>query len=106
MVPVASFRDVVIFGFLKMDNLNCLSTHLWEKPRSFKQGGKTLLLRQCVRCGRDFALGFDGENWLPIYLGAFKVDALGKEARDRWLSEKCPRMRLPDDDVDRGIVRR
>ena len=35
-----------------------------------------------------------------------KVDALGKEASQRWLSEQCPRMRLPDDNVDSGIVRR
>ena len=90
-----------------MNILNRLDTHLWEgKPRPFKQGGKTILLRQCMRCGRDFAQGLDSENWLPVYLGAFKVEPIGKAASERWLNEKCPRMRLPDDNVDRGIVRR
>jgi len=89
-----------------MDNLNLLSTHLWEKPRPFKQSGKTIFLRQCMRCGRDFAQGLDGEKWLPVYLGTFTVEALGKDERERWLNEKCPRMRLPNDNIDRGIVRR
>jgi hypothetical protein len=86
-----------------MDDSNLLHTHLWGGvPRQFKQGGKTILLRQCARCGRDFAQGLHGEDWLPGYLVALKVEPLGKAASERWLNEKCPRMRVPNDDVDRG----
>jgi hypothetical protein len=90
-----------------MSNTDLLNTHRWtDRPRKFKQGGKSILLRQCASCGRDFAQGLDGEKWIPVYLGAFRVEPLGKIASDRWLSEQCPQKRMPDDDVDRGIVRR
>ena len=90
-----------------MSNADTLSTHLWARnPRYVKQGGKVILLRQCSRCGRDFAKGLDGFDWCPVYLGAFKAEPLGNEARERWLNQKCPRTRLLSDDVDRGIIRR
>jgi hypothetical protein len=90
------------------DSTNVLQTHFWahKNPRRFKQDGKRILLRQCLRCGRDFAHGLDGENWVPVYLGAFGVEPLGKAASQRWLNDECPKNRLPDDDVDRGITRK
>jgi ribosomal protein S14 len=41
-----------------------LQTHLWAhtNPRRFKQEGKLIFLRQCSRCGRDFAKCLDGSD--------------------------------------------
>jgi hypothetical protein len=90
-----------------MSNDDLVRSHLWEgNPRQFKQDGKTILLRQCGRCGRDFALGLTGSDWCAIYLGALKVEPLAKSANERWLNEKCPGIRLPSDYADRGILRR
>jgi hypothetical protein len=83
-----------------MSSTDLLKTHCWtDKPRQFNQGGKSILLRQCASCGRDFVQGLDGEKWMPVYLGAFRVEPLGKVATDRWLSEQshknaCPMMTM------------
>ncbi len=81
-----------------------LQTHLWThtNPRRFKQEGKLIFLRQCSRCGRDFAKGLDGSDWCAVYLGAFKVERLAEAINDQWLKEQCPKMRLPADDAARG----
>ena len=91
-----------------MDNANLLHTHIWleRTSRQFKQEGKTILLRQCSLCRRDFAQGLDGSDWCPVYVGIFKVELLSKAASQRWLNEQCPRKMLPDDDVVRGLVRK
>ena len=89
---------------MPMDSANLLHTHLWShrNSRQFKQEGKTILLRQCSRCGRDFAKGLDGSERCAVYLGAFKVERLAQAINGRWLKEACPRMHLSDDDVARG----
>ena len=94
------------FARVPVDNANLLRTHRWSNrnPRQFKQGGKTILLRQCSRCGRDFAKGLDGSDWYPVYLGAFTVEHLAKHVSELWLKEECPGIRLPGDDIARGIV--
>jgi hypothetical protein len=89
-----------------MDNPS-LDIHIWleRNSRQFKQEGKTILLRQCSICRRDFAQGLDGPDWRPVYVGIFKVELLAKAASERWLNEKCPGKQLPDDDVVRGLTR-
>ncbi len=89
-----------------MDKTDLLHTHPWSAgtPRQFNQDGKTLTLRQCSRCGRDFALGLDGEGWQAAYIGVFKVQPLPKFVTQRWLQEVCPREHLPQDDADRRLV--
>jgi hypothetical protein len=78
--------------------------HLWTHayPRRFKQEGKLIFLRQCSRCGRDFAKGLDGSGWCAVYLGAFEVERLAEAINDQWLKEQCPMMRLTADDSARG----
>ena len=91
-----------------MDSTNLLHTHIWSRtsPRQLRQDGDTIFLRQCLRCGRDFAQGLGGSDWCAVHLGAFKVELLAdKPASERWLKEECPKIRLPADDVARGIVR-
>jgi len=85
-------------------DLTVLQTHLWThtNPRRFKQAGKLIFLRQCSRCGRDFAKGLDGSDWCAVYLGAFKVERVAEAINDRWPKEQCPKMRLPADDAARG----
>jgi hypothetical protein len=85
-----------------------LDTHRWSDGRfhQFRQDGKTLTLRQCSLCRRDFAQGFDGRSWQAVYVGAFKVDPLPKTVSDRWLQETCPMRQIPEDDDDRGLARR
>jgi len=65
----------------RMDKANLLHTHSWEErnPHQFKQAGKPILLLQCSRCSRDFALGLDGSGWRPVYVGIFKVELLATE---------------------------
>ena len=90
-----------------MENTNLLHTHIWSRtsPRQLRQDGNTIFLRQCLRRGRDFAQGLGGSDWCAVYLGAFKVEPLAKPASERWLKEECPKVRLPDDDFARGIIR-
>ena len=90
-----------------MGNTNLLDTHIWldRNPRQFKQEGKTIILRQCSLCRRDFAQGLDGSDWRSVYVAIFKVELLANAASERWLNEKCPGKRLPDDDVARGLAR-
>ena len=90
-----------------MDKANLLHTHSWEErnPHQFKQAGKPILLLQCSRCSRDFALGLDGSGWRPVYVGIFKVELLAEAVSERWLIEKCPGEQLPDDDVVRWRAR-
>jgi len=85
-------------------DLTVLQTHLWThtNPRRFKQEGELIFLRQCSRCGRDFAKGLDGSDWCAVYLGAFKVERLAGAINDQWLKEQRPMMRLPADDAARG----
>ena len=72
-----------------MDDTDFLHTHLWSdaNPRQFAQDGKTIKLRQCSRCRRDFAQGLDGASWDAVHLGVFKVNLLEKSVSDRWLQE-------------------
>lgn len=91
----------------RMDKANLLHTHSWEErnPHQFKQAGKPILLLQCSRCSRDFALGLDGSGWRPVYVGIFKVELLATAVSERWLNEKCPGEQLRDDDVVRWLAR-
>jgi len=56
-------------------------------------------------CRRDFAQGFNGLEWCPVYVGVFKVEPLAEPARTRWLNEKCPSKPLAADDDDRALAR-
>ena len=91
-----------------MDTTDLLHTHLWSdgNPRSFTQNGKTIVLRQCSRCRRDFAQGLDGAGWHAVYVGVFKAELLPKAVSDRWLQSECPKQLLAQDDLDRGLSRR
>jgi len=44
--------------------------HHWSGSisRQIQQDGKTILLRHCSLCGRDFALRMDGSNWRAVYI--------------------------------------
>jgi hypothetical protein len=84
-----------------MDDKN----HLWSGesiPHRIDQDGKTILLRQCSLCGRDFAQGIGGCGWRAVYIGVFKVEVLADAVRKRWLKEECPRQRLPTDEKARA----
>jgi hypothetical protein len=98
-------RGVAVEGH--MNNPNLTYKHIWleRNSREFKQDDKTILLRQCSLCRRDFAQGLDGSEWRPVYVGIFTVELLGKAARDQWSNDKCPGKQLPDDDVIRGLAR-
>jgi hypothetical protein len=83
-----------------MDDAN----HVWSntnKPHRIEQDGRTILLRQCLLCRRDFAQGIDGSGWRAVYIGVFKVELLADAVNERWLNEECPKQRLPDDDEAR-----
>src|ERR1700676_3914049 len=90
-----------------MDNSNPVDMHIWleRTSRQFKQEGQTILLRQCSLCRRDFAQGFDGPDWRPVYVGIFKVELLARPDSERSMNERCPGKQLPDDDVVRGLAR-
>jgi len=53
-----------------MDNPDLLHTHLWSEGnrREFKQDGKTISLRRCSSCGRDFAQGLNGDGWHAVHV--------------------------------------
>jgi len=106
-VTIAGERALPETGFGHPPLNDLLNTHRWsENPRQFTQNGKTIILRQCARCRRDFALGLDGASWNAVHLGVFKVVVLAEDVNDRWLHEPCPEERSPLDDVDRGRSRR
>jgi hypothetical protein len=102
-----AMRPASLIGGSWMDNSNLVDMHIWLEriSRQFKQEGKTILLRQCSLCRRDFAQGLDGSDWRPVYVGIFRVELLAKAASERWLNERCPGKQLPDDDVVRGLAR-
>ena len=83
-----------------------LNTHVWSDGgvSRFRQDGRTLTLRHCVRCGRDFATELDGEHWQAVHIGVFRIEPLHENVSDRWLREACPMRRIPEDDDDRGLV--
>jgi hypothetical protein len=90
------------------DTADLLHTHLWSdgNPRPFTQNGKTIILRQCSRCRRDFAQGLDGAGWHGVYVGVFKVELLPKAVNIRWVQSECPKQLLAQDDIDRELSRR
>ncbi len=84
-----------------MENTN----HVWSggtTPHRIKQDGRTLFLRQCSFCRRDFAQGIGGMDWHAVYIGVFKVEPLADAVSKRWMQEECPRCRLPGDDIARA----
>ena len=83
-----------------MDDAN----HVWSntnKSHRIEQDGRSIFLRQCSLCRRDFAQGIDGSDWRAVYIGVFKVQLLADAVNERWLNEECPKRRLPDDDDTR-----
>jgi len=85
--------------------------HHWSGSisRQIQQDGKTILLRHCSLCGRDFALRMDGSNWRAVYIGVFRIKPLADPVNQRWLEEECPKERLPEDDIarsDQSVPRR
>jgi hypothetical protein len=83
-----------------LDNKN----HVWSggnNPQRITQGGRTVFVRRCSFCGRDFAKGIADLDWRAVYIGVFKVELLADAVNNRWLEEECPKHRLPDDDVAR-----
>ena len=85
-----------------MENMN----HVWSggnTPHRIKQDGRTIFLRQCSFCRRDFAKGIDGLDWRAVYSGVFKVELLADAVSERWLKEECPKQRLPEDDMARRM---
>lgn len=84
-----------------MENNN----HVWSggpAPRRIKLNGRTVFLRQCSFCRRDFVQGIDGLDWRAVYIGVFRVELLADAVSKRWLEEECPRWRLADDDTARA----
>jgi hypothetical protein len=84
------------------------TTHIWSggsDPHRLKQDGRTIFLRQCSCCRRDFAQGIDGLDWRAVYLGVFKVEPLADAISSQWLEEECPKRRLPADDIARATRR-
>jgi len=81
-----------------------LDTHLWAADQALhriEQDGKTIVYWRCLRCGRDFAEGFDGVNaWEAVYVGVLRIERLAKSVTDIWLFEPCPgEPRLGDDEL-------
>ena len=59
---------------------------------------------RCLRCGRDFAQGFDGVySWEAVYIGLLRIERLAKSVTERWLSEPCPGSPRPEDDELRAM---
>jgi hypothetical protein len=80
------------------------ASHVWSnrnKPHRIEQDGRSIFLRQCLLCRRDFAQGIDGSAWRAVYIGVFKVELLANAVNERWLNEECPKQRLPNDDQAR-----
>jgi hypothetical protein len=78
--------------------------HLWSReciPRQITQDGKTILLRLCSLCGRNFAQRIDGPDWRAVHIGVFRVELLADAVNKRWREEECPRRRDPDDAIAR-----
>ncbi len=84
-----------------MSNTDLLHTHNWSNGqfRQFRQDGKTLTLRQCSLCRRDFAQGF-GPKWQAAYVSVFKVDPLPKTVSDRWLQDPCPMRQIAEAKIE------
>jgi hypothetical protein len=86
-------------------NVNRLYTHLWSdgaNPRQLKYDGRTILHHRCLKCGRDFAQGFDGLfNWEAIHVGVLTIERLSDSVTARWLAEECPGQLVAADDGDR-----
>jgi hypothetical protein len=79
--------------------------HVWSDtiPRQIKQGPDTIVLRQCVSCGRDFAKGLDGADWCAVSIGALKVRRLDDAVSKQWMEEECRGRRLGDDNIARRM---
>ena len=78
--------------------------HLWSReciPRQITQDGKTILLRLCSLCGRNFAQRIDDPDWRAVHIGVFRVELLADAVNKRWREEECPRRRDPDDAIAR-----
>ena len=83
--------------------LNRMDTHLWSDgshPRQLQYDGRTILHHRCLRCGRDFAQGFEGRfNWEAVYVGIVSIERLSDSVTARWLAEECPgELRAADSD--------
>jgi hypothetical protein len=84
------------------------TTHIWSgenNPHRIKQDGRSVLLRQCSSCRRDFAQGIDGLDWRAVYIGVFKIEVLADAISSQWLEEDCPKRRLSADDIARTTGR-
>ena len=85
---------------------NRMETHLWSDgahPRRLEYEGRTLLHHRCLRCGRDFAQGFDGRfNWEAVYVGIATIERLADRVTERWLEQECPGELLAADSDDRA----
>ena len=78
--------------------------HVFLDPREVKPDGGIIVLQRCVRCQRDFGQGLDGiHRWEAVYAGVFRVERLAESVTTRWLSERCPDRRLPEDDDLRAM---
>ena len=86
--------------------LNRMETHLWSDgagPRPVQYHGRTILHHRCLRCGRDFAQGFEGRpDWKAVYIGLLSVERLSDSVTARWLAEECPGVLLAADTEDRA----
>jgi hypothetical protein len=86
--------------------LNRMDSHLWSdgaNPRQLNYNGRTIMHHRCLRCGRDFAQGFDGLfNWEAVYVGVTRIERLSDGVTARWLAEECPGELIPADTNDRA----
>jgi hypothetical protein len=77
--------------------------HRWPQPspRRVEVGcDGHVLQRHCTRCGRDFIVTSSG-SVKAVAIAPFSFFLLDDEVTERWLTEQCPRVRLPGDDGDR-----
>jgi hypothetical protein len=85
---------------------NRMDSHLWSDgatPRQLNHDGRTIMHHRCLRCGRDFAQGFDGLfHWEAVYVGVTRIERLSDNVTARWLGEACPGELLPSDNDDRA----
>jgi hypothetical protein len=78
-------------------------THEWSRGlgQTVGVGGKFLLHRSCVVCGRNFMVDLDSDDLFAVNVAALQFQRLAREVSERWRRENCPGKRLPNDETDK-----
>jgi hypothetical protein len=79
-------------------------THRWSRTlgQTVRVGGKYLLHRSCVVCGRNFIVDLDSSDLCAVRLGTLHFHRLAREVSERWRRESCPGKKLPSDENDKN----